>query len=71
MALRRLGNVTVLTRTTAFGYYHQNFVGAVEQLTDHLAPAGQGCARAAVAHPRGRSGAGARRDRASAGVRWQ
>ncbi|PTR10880.1 MULTISPECIES: 2Fe-2S iron-sulfur cluster-binding protein [unclassified Novosphingobium] len=39
MALRRLGNVTVLTRTTAFGYYHQNFVGAVEQLTDHLAPA--------------------------------
>ena len=31
--------VTVLTRTTAFGYYHQNFVGAVQHLTDHLAPA--------------------------------
>ncbi len=32
-------NVTVLGRTTAFGYYHQNFIGAVESLTDHLAPA--------------------------------
>ena len=31
-------NITVLTRTTAFGYYHQNFVGASQQLTDHLAP---------------------------------
>lgn len=39
MALRRLPNVRVLTRTTAFGYYHQNFLCAVEQLTDHLAPA--------------------------------
>ncbi len=29
-------NVTVLTRTTAFGYYHDNFIGAVERLTDHL-----------------------------------
>jgi sarcosine oxidase subunit alpha len=32
------GNIRVLTRTTAFGYYHQNFLGAVERLTDHLAP---------------------------------
>ncbi|EGD58281.1 sarcosine oxidase, subunit alpha [Novosphingobium nitrogenifigens DSM 19370] len=31
-------NVTVLTRTTAFGYYHQNFIGASERLTDHVAP---------------------------------
>lgn len=30
--------VTVLTRTTAFGYYHQNFIGAVERLTDHAEP---------------------------------
>lgn len=29
-------NVKVLTRTTAFGYYHDNFIGAVQRLTDHL-----------------------------------
>ena len=27
----------VLTRTTAIGYYHQNFVGLCQRLTDHLA----------------------------------
>jgi sarcosine oxidase, subunit alpha len=32
-------NVQVLSRTTAIGHYHQNFVVAVERLTDHLAPA--------------------------------
>ena len=30
-------NVRVLTRTTAFGYYAQNFVGLAERVTDHLA----------------------------------
>ncbi len=35
-------NVTVLSRTTAFGYYHDNFVGAVERLTDHLPHIGEG-----------------------------
>lgn len=30
-------NVTLLTRTTAFGYYQQNFLGLVERLSDHLA----------------------------------
>jgi sarcosine oxidase subunit alpha len=30
-------NVRLLTRTTGFGYYAQNFVGLVERLTDHLA----------------------------------
>jgi len=30
--------VRVLTRTTAFGYYHDNFIGAAERLTDHLTP---------------------------------
>ncbi len=30
--------VTVFSRTTAIGHYHQNFVVAVERLTDHLAP---------------------------------
>jgi sarcosine oxidase subunit alpha len=36
-ALARRGNVKMLTRTTAFGYYTQNFVGLVERVTDHLA----------------------------------
>jgi sarcosine oxidase, subunit alpha len=35
-------NVTVLSRTTAFGYYHDNFIGAVERLTDHRAEIGNG-----------------------------
>ncbi len=35
--LAALDNVRVLTRTTAFGYYAQNFVGLVERVTDHLA----------------------------------
>ena len=34
--LQAMENVTVLTRTTAFGYYAQNFVGLVERLSDHL-----------------------------------
>ncbi|MBP7242270.1 sarcosine oxidase subunit alpha [Amaricoccus sp.] len=40
--LNALPNVTVMTRTTAIGYYHQNLVGLCQRLTDHLAapPAG-------------------------------
>ena len=40
--LAALGNVTLLPRTTAIGYYHQNFIGLCQRLTDHLAtvPAG-------------------------------
>ncbi|GLR51430.1 sarcosine oxidase subunit alpha [Shinella yambaruensis] len=34
--LEAMENVTVLTRTTAFGYYNHNFVGLVERVTDHL-----------------------------------
>ncbi len=30
------GDVTLLPRTTAFGYYDQNLVGLVERLADHL-----------------------------------
>ncbi len=37
-ALASKPNIRVLNRTTAFGCYHQNFIGAVEALTDHLAP---------------------------------
>jgi sarcosine oxidase subunit alpha len=35
--LAGLPNVTLLPRTTAIGYYHQNFVGLCQRLTDHLA----------------------------------
>ncbi|ODM48988.1 sarcosine oxidase subunit alpha [Ruegeria sp. PBVC088] len=34
-ALKGLG-VRIMTRTTAIGYYHQNMIGMVEKLTDHL-----------------------------------
>lgn len=34
--LGQLANVTILTRTTAFGYYDHNLVAAVEQMADHL-----------------------------------
>ena len=37
--LAELPNVTVMTRTTAIGYYHQNLVGLAQRLTDHLATA--------------------------------
>ena len=40
--LNRWANVRILTRTTALGYYHDNFVTAVERLTDHLAEIGDG-----------------------------
>jgi sarcosine oxidase subunit alpha len=39
--LRAMPNVTVLTRTTAFGYYNHNFVGLAERVTDHLARPGK------------------------------
>jgi sarcosine oxidase, subunit alpha len=35
--LKAMDNVTVLTRTTAFGYYNHNFIGLAERVTDHLA----------------------------------
>ncbi len=34
--LAAMDNVTVLTRTTAFGYYNHNFVTLAERVTDHL-----------------------------------
>ncbi|MFM9936678.1 MAG: 2Fe-2S iron-sulfur cluster-binding protein [Novosphingobium sp.] len=34
--LAAMDNVTVLSRTTAIGHYHQNFVVAAQRLTDHL-----------------------------------
>jgi sarcosine oxidase subunit alpha len=35
--LAAMPNVTVLTRTTVFGYYAQNFIGLVERVSEHLA----------------------------------
>ena len=35
--LASMDNVRLLPRTTAFGYYAQNFVGLVERVTEHLA----------------------------------
>jgi sarcosine oxidase subunit alpha len=35
-SLAAMDNVRLLTRTTAFGYYAQNFVGLVQRITDHL-----------------------------------
>ncbi len=35
--LAAMDNVRLLTRTTAFGYYAQNFVGLVERVGDHIA----------------------------------
>ncbi len=41
-ALAAASNMQILTRTTAFGYYHDNFIGAVERLIDHRALVGAG-----------------------------
>jgi sarcosine oxidase subunit alpha len=38
--LAAMDNVRLLPRTTAFGYYAQNFVGLTERVTDHLAAPG-------------------------------
>ncbi|MBT5810659.1 MAG: FAD-dependent oxidoreductase, partial [Rhodospirillaceae bacterium] len=39
-ALKARDNVTFLSRTAAFGFYHQNFLGLVQRLSDHRAPTG-------------------------------
>ena len=43
-ALAGMPEVTVLTRTTAFGYSSHNFVGLWERVEDHLAPAARDAA---------------------------
>ena len=40
--LEAASNIRILRRTTAMGYYHDNFIGAVERLTDHLTDPGHG-----------------------------
>ncbi|MCJ9751991.1 sarcosine oxidase subunit alpha [Neorhizobium sp. BETTINA12A] len=39
--LKAMPNVTVLTRTTVFGYYNHGFLGLVERVTDHVAKPGK------------------------------
>ncbi|MDD9908595.1 MAG: sarcosine oxidase subunit alpha [Ahrensia sp.] len=43
--LRGMENVTLMTRTTAIGYYHQNMVGLCQKLTDHLTTLPEGAPR--------------------------
>jgi len=43
--LRMTGNVTFMPRTTAIGYWHDNFVALSERLTDHLPNVAIGPAR--------------------------
>jgi len=43
--LAAMPNVTLLPRTTAFGYYAQNFIGLVERVADHLALPDKGLPR--------------------------
>ena len=45
MVLAMHPNIRALPRTTAFGYYQQNFVGLCERITDHLADAKPGDVR--------------------------
>ena len=46
--LRRNPRVTLLPRTTAFGYFPHNFIGLAERLTDHLADAARATCRASA-----------------------
>jgi len=43
--LEKAGNVTLMPRTTAIGYWHDNFVALAERVTDHLPNAAIGPVR--------------------------
>lgn len=43
--LSALPTVTIMPRTTAIGYYHQNLIGLAQRLTDHLAAPPEGAPR--------------------------
>ena len=43
--LDQMPNVRQMTRTTAMGYYHQNMIGMVQKLTDHMADVPDGAPR--------------------------
>ncbi|MCG8670373.1 MAG: NAD(P)/FAD-dependent oxidoreductase, partial [Pseudomonadales bacterium] len=48
-------NVTVLSRTTAIGYYHQNMVALAQRMTDHIAAPPEGLPRERLWHVRART----------------
>ena len=52
--LDSLPSVTRMTRTTAMGYYHQNMIGLVQKLTDHLGDVPEGAPRERMWRVRGR-----------------
>lgn len=41
-SLAGMANITLLSRTSAFGYYPHNWIGLAQKLTDHLADASPG-----------------------------
>ncbi|MCM2290822.1 sarcosine oxidase subunit alpha [Allorhizobium sp. BGMRC 0089] len=43
--LKTMANVTLLTRTTAFGYYNHNFIALAERVTDHVPNPAKGTPR--------------------------
>ncbi len=43
--LDQMPNVRRMTRTTAMGYYHQNMIGMVQKLTDHMSDVPDGAPR--------------------------
>lgn len=43
--LEKSNNVKIMTRTTAIGYWHDNFVALSERLTDHMSEVPEGRAR--------------------------
>ncbi len=72
-AVATLGeSVTLLPRTTAFGWYPGGMMGLVERVTDHLGePPPGGATGTAVARAGRAGGAGHWGDRAAAGVSRQ
>ena len=70
--LRQQADVTLLPRTTAFGWFPDNMIGLVERITDHIAePDPRSPTRAALARAGEAGGARHRGGGATAGIPWQ
>src|SRR5438874_200317 len=52
--LLRRDNITLLPRTTAFGYFPHNMIGLAERVTDHLADPAESLPRERLWHVRAR-----------------
>ena len=66
--LARRADVTLLPRTTAFGWFPDNLIGLVQRVTDHLADPDPRLPRERLWHVRARQGGDRRRARSNA--RW-